>query len=87
MYFMNYDEAEEPGLPDFLGSIYQKVTIYPQNIPKCHKIYQMAGKLTKWPYKIVKIPESSNARPFKIYPNWYFWFENKPSGNPAEDSS
>jgi hypothetical protein len=19
----------------------------------------------------------------KIYPNWYFWFENMPSGNPA----
>jgi hypothetical protein len=25
----------------------------------------------------------SNLRPSKIYPNWYFWFENKPSGNPA----
>jgi hypothetical protein len=22
------------------------------------------------------------ARPSKIYPNWDFWFENKPSGNP-----
>jgi hypothetical protein len=21
----------------------------------------------------------------KIYPNWDFWFENKPSGNPARD--
>jgi hypothetical protein len=21
--------------------------------------------------------------PSKIYPNWDFWFENKPSGNPA----
>jgi hypothetical protein len=20
-----------------------------------------------------------------FYPNWYFWFENKPSGNPAPD--
>jgi hypothetical protein len=26
---------------------------------------------------------SSIARPSKIYPNLYFWFENKPSGNPA----
>jgi hypothetical protein len=27
-----------------------------------------------------KISTSSIARPSKIYPNWYFWFENKPSG-------
>jgi hypothetical protein len=26
---------------------------------------------------------SSIARPSKIYPNLDFWFENKPSGNPA----
>jgi hypothetical protein len=24
----------------------------------------------------------SIPRPFKIYQNWDFWFENKPSGNP-----
>jgi hypothetical protein len=30
---------------------------------------------------VMKIPASSIARPSKIYPNWYFWFENKPSGN------
>jgi hypothetical protein len=23
--------------------------------------------------------------PYKIYPNWDFWFENKPSGNPARN--
>jgi hypothetical protein len=23
------------------------------------------------------------ARPYKIYPNWEFWFENIISGNPA----
>jgi hypothetical protein len=23
------------------------------------------------------------ARPSKIYPNWDFWFENRPSGNPG----
>jgi hypothetical protein len=28
---------------------------------------------------------SSIARPSKIYPNLDFWFENKPSGNPAEN--
>jgi hypothetical protein len=25
----------------------------------------------------------SNLRPYKIYPNWDFWFENKPSDNPG----
>jgi hypothetical protein len=29
------------------------------------------------------IPRFSKARPSKIYPNWDFWFENKPSGNPG----
>jgi hypothetical protein len=29
------------------------------------------------------MPSSSIARPSKIYPNLDFWFENKPSGNPA----
>jgi hypothetical protein len=24
----------------------------------------------------------TNLRPSTIYPNWYSWFENKPSGNP-----
>jgi hypothetical protein len=23
---------------------------------------------------------------FNIYPNWDFWFENIPSGNPASDT-
>jgi hypothetical protein len=25
----------------------------------------------------------ANIRPYKICPNWDFWFENKPSGNPG----
>jgi hypothetical protein len=29
------------------------------------------------------VPTSSIARPSKIYPNWDFWFENIPSGNPG----
>jgi hypothetical protein len=32
---------------------------------------------------IKHVPTSSIARPSKSYPNWYFWFENTPSGNPA----
>jgi hypothetical protein len=29
-----------------------KYTKLPQNIPNCHKIYQMATKYTKWPQNI-----------------------------------
>jgi hypothetical protein len=32
------------------------------------------------------IPTSFIARPSKIYPTLDFWFENKPSGNPASQS-
>jgi hypothetical protein len=39
----------------------------PSNIPNGHKI---------------GISSISNLRPSKIYPNWDFWFEKKPSGNP-----
>jgi hypothetical protein len=31
---------------------------------------------------VIKYTRFSIARPSKIYPNWNFWFENKPSGNP-----
>jgi hypothetical protein len=42
--------------------------------------YQMTIKCTK---QLKNIPTLSIPRPSKIYPNWYFWFENMPSGNPA----
>jgi hypothetical protein len=32
-----------------------------------------------------KIPSFSTPMPSKIYPNWHFWYENIPSGNPAAD--
>jgi hypothetical protein len=32
------------------------------------------------------MPRFSIARPSKIYPNWDVWFENKPSGNPGQNS-
>jgi hypothetical protein len=32
------------------------------------------------------MPTSFIARPSKIYPNWIFWFESMPSGNPALDA-
>jgi hypothetical protein len=28
-------------------------------------------------------PTFSISRPFKIYSNWGFWFENRPSGKPG----
>jgi hypothetical protein len=32
------------------------------------------------------VPTFSISKPFKVYPNLdYFWFENKPSGNPGVD--
>jgi hypothetical protein len=30
------------------------------------------------------MPRFFIARPSKIYLNWDFWFENKPSGNPGK---
>jgi hypothetical protein len=33
------------------------------------------------------IPTSFIARPSKIYPSRYFWFENLASGNPAADGN
>jgi hypothetical protein len=43
----------------------------------------MAVKYNKSPKNI---PTFSIARPSKIYPNCDFWFENLPSGNPAQYS-
>jgi hypothetical protein len=57
------------------GNIYQIPTNY-----NGHKLYQMAVKYSKWSKYILTF---SIPRPSKIYPNWVFWFENKPSGNPG----
>jgi hypothetical protein len=37
--------------------------------------------------KYVGISTMSNPSPSRIYPNWDFCFENKPSGNPGTDYS
>jgi hypothetical protein len=34
---------------------------------------------------VIKIPTFSIPKHNKIYPNWDFWFENKPSGNTVPD--
>jgi hypothetical protein len=59
-----------------------------KNVPNEHKMYQMFINYPKCPYiKYFKwtknISTFSNVRPSEIDPNWDFWFENKPSGNPA----
>jgi hypothetical protein len=67
---------QEQGCQIFLGPNIpkrEKYTKWLQNIPSGHYLYQMAVTI-------------SILRPSKFYPNREFWFENKPSGNPAQDS-
>jgi hypothetical protein len=40
----------------------------------------MVVKYSKWPYNF---PTFAILSPFKIYPNWDFWFQNIPPGNPG----
>jgi hypothetical protein len=46
-----------------------KYTTWPKNIQNGSKIDRMTKKIT--------------SQDTKIYPNWDFWFENIPSGNPV----
>jgi hypothetical protein len=72
-----------PGLPDF--SWYSKpkwgknipntnyIIKWAQNIPNGGKIFQIGLNCTN----------IFNLKAPKIYPNWDFWFQNIPSGNPG----
>jgi hypothetical protein len=56
-----------------------------ENIPNYHNMYQMVIKYT---YQLAikidqKTPTYYIANSSRIYPNWDFWFENIPSGNPV----
>jgi hypothetical protein len=58
------------------GKMYQintKCTKWSQNIPNVRKIFQME----------IKYFNIFHSKVRQIYPNWDFWFENKPSGNPG----
>jgi hypothetical protein len=74
------------GLPDFSWF----------KIPKRGEIYQMITKYTNWPLNIsngrkignklvIKYTKIFHCKTPKIYPNWGFGFENKPSGNPGRE--
>jgi hypothetical protein len=65
----------------FLGTTYQNGKIINQIT---YKIYHMSVKYTQKP---LHIPTSSIASPSKIYPNYDFWLENMPSGNPGMASN
>jgi hypothetical protein len=55
-----------------------------------HKMYQASIKYTKGRYIDLvakKLRKFFVARHSKIYPNWDFWFENIPSGNPEGSST
>jgi hypothetical protein len=58
-----------------------------KNVPNEHKMYQMIINYSKKTCAIFQMAKNistfSNLRPSKIYPKSDFWFENKPSGNPA----
>jgi hypothetical protein len=70
------------GLPDFSWSKFTKMI--KNYIQSPHKLYQTAINYTKWPYNILNGHFTFYIlRPSKFYPNRDFWFENKPSGNPA----
>jgi hypothetical protein len=47
-----------------------------KNVPNDNKICEMVTKYTNQHMY-------SMARPSKIYPNYDFWFQNIPSGNPG----
>jgi hypothetical protein len=79
------DRRRQTGLPDFFLVKNIKTG---KNIPKDHKIcipngHKIFSIAVKWS-KI--IPRFSIARPdpSKFTQNWYFWFENQPSGNPGD---
>jgi hypothetical protein len=59
------------------------------NIPIDHKLNQKAIKIPigrKIFQMAINIITFSIPRPSKFYQNWDVWFENKPSGNPKENS-
>jgi hypothetical protein len=57
-----------------------------KNAPNAHKIYQTVNNYPNRRQNITDGSTFSNQRRSKIYPNWDFWLENEPSGNPGTAS-
>jgi hypothetical protein len=65
----------------FLDTWYQNVPNQHKKVPNVLSISTLS--LPKVFPMSINYFNISNLRPSKIYPNWDFWFENKPSGNLA----
>jgi hypothetical protein len=77
--FLAFVWTSRAGLPDLSWFV----------IPKPEKMYQMNTKCSQESVKYYNrmkwnISIFSKLRHSEIYPNWNFWLENKPSGNPAQ---
>jgi hypothetical protein len=70
-FFIGAQASLGQGCQIFIGAWYQNR----KNVPNEHKTYQMVIKFSKWPWIYINVFKS------EAYQN--FWFENKPSGNPA----
>jgi hypothetical protein len=73
-----------PGLPDYYWHTIPKmgdhmpncrylITKWSKNIPNGRNIFKTVKEYQCFPFQ----------GPPKFYPNWEFWFENMPSGNPG----
>jgi hypothetical protein len=77
------------GCQIFLATTYQSWENIPNNqkihIPNSHKIYPMA--VCKIYQMLIKNTNLFLYKTIKKYPNFDFWFENIPSGNPDPSAS
>jgi hypothetical protein len=85
MYLHRDMEILIKGCQIFLVTTYQRV----ENIPHHSKAYLHRYTLAIKYVKGQKYPNDKNIttfsipKPSKIFPNWDFWYENIPSGNPG----
>jgi hypothetical protein len=63
------------GCQIFLGATYQK--------NKEKYFNTQTTKYSKWTLNMYFLSKISTPSPSKHYPNWYFWYETIPSGNPG----
>jgi hypothetical protein len=76
----------DQGCQIFREKIYQTR----ENIPDDHKIFQRSIKIPncrKIDQMAINCTSIFNWKSLQNYPNWEFWFEKIPSGNPGSDKS